>query len=213
MKKILLIGLMLVGANIGVSYGQVVIGTPGVPVEGALLDLKDKNIGADNVSATKGFLMPRVMLTDLKKLTPLVKTETTENKKEHIGLQVYHIGGGTSTITPGLKIWNGTQWDEIFSSPKGQWVYMPPFPIKMFENTEQKVVLYEEYKKQLDTAKSGVPLWNEAEVNFVVTGFDSNAFNGTPIIKADNNRQTLFYTAAVGKLSAASYLNIIVVKK
>ncbi|WP_025126026.1 hypothetical protein [Myroides odoratimimus] len=213
MKNILFCGLMFVTANIEMSYGQVLIGRAGIPAEGAILDLKDKDIDINNVSANKGFLMPRVMLTDLTKLVPLVQKETTENKKEHIGLQVYHVGGGTSTITPGLKIWNGVQWDEIFSSPKGQWVYMPPFSIKMFEATEQKIVLYEEYKKQLNKANGSLAVWAESDVDFVITGFDSNAFSSAPTIKVENNRQTLVYTAAQGKLSAGSYLNIIVVKK
>ncbi|MDM1531345.1 hypothetical protein [Myroides marinus] len=213
MKKLLLIGLMFVGANVGMSYGQVLIGTPGVPAEGALLDLKDRDVKADNVSAGKGFLMPRVMLTDLTKLTPLVKTETPTNKIEHIGLQVYHIGGGTSSITPGLKIWNGTKWDEIFSSPKGQWIYMPPFPIKMYETTSQSIDLYAEYKRQIDTR---APLWEESDVTFFITGYDNLAFNVAPVIKKDtstNNKAMLVYTAKTNGLTAASYLNIIIVKK
>ncbi|MDM1377620.1 hypothetical protein [Myroides marinus] len=213
MKKLLLIGLMFMGANVGVSYGQVLIGTPGVPVEGALLDLRDKDVKADNVSAGKGFLMPRVMLTDLTKLTPLVKAETATNKIEHIGLQVYHIGGSTSSITPGLKIWNGTKWDEIFSSPKGQWIYMPPFPLKMYIDVNQEIDLYAEYRRQIN---GNAPLWGPNEVTFVITGFDSTAFSTQPtIVKSTSGAtytHTLKFRPALGKLTAASYLNIIIVK-
>lgn len=214
MKKLLFIGLILVGTNVGISYGQVLIGTPGVPAEGALLDLKDREVKQDNVSAGKGFLMPRVMLTDLTKLTPLVKVETPENKLEHIGLQVYHIGGSTSSITPGLKIWDGTKWDEIFSSPKGQWIYMPPFPIKMYETNQQKVFLYDKYKEQMNNRR-GVPVWGESEVEFIITGYDKLAFDtaNVPEIKIENGRAVLVYTAKANGLTAASYLNIIIVKK
>ncbi|MDR2224282.1 MAG: hypothetical protein LBE34_16340 [Flavobacteriaceae bacterium] len=213
MKKIVLIVLMLFGVNIGLSYGQVLIGTPGVPAAGAILDLKERNADADNATANKGFLMPRVKLTSVTSLAPIVSATMATDatvKKSHIGLQVYHVGG--SSIDAGLKIWSGEKWEELFSTPKGQWIYMPPFPIKMFEATEQTVVLYDEYKKQLDTAKSGVPLWAENEVTFVITGYDALAFTKVEI-KTVGGRQVLVYTAALGKLTAASYLNIIIVKK
>lgn len=213
MKKLLFIGLLFMGINVGMSYGQVLIGTPGVPAEGALLELKDKEIKADNVSAGKGFLMPRVMLTDLNKLTPLVKTETNANKLEHIGLQVYHIGGSTSSITSGLKIWNGTKWDEISSTPKGQWIYMPPFPLKMYIDANQEIDLYDEYSKQLN---GKAQLWEPNEVTFVITGVDSIAFSTQPSITKNTSGAThthkLKFRPAIGKLTAASYLNIIIVK-
>ncbi|MDM1345776.1 hypothetical protein HX017_01385 [Myroides marinus] len=208
MKKLLLIGLMLVGANVGLTYGQVVIGAPGVPAEGALLDLKEKS---GEASSTKGFLMPRVTLTDLTKLTPLVKVENDANKVEHKGLQIYHVGG--NNIAEGLKIWNGSKWDEIFSSPKGQWVYMPPFPLKMYLDTEQTIDLYTEYSRQIN---GKAPLWGPNEVTFIITGVDSIAFATQPTIvkntSAPTHTHTLKFKADVGKLTAASYLNIIIVK-
>ncbi|MCC9043669.1 hypothetical protein LNQ81_13405 [Myroides sp. M-43] len=214
MKKCLLIGLMLVGTNLGMSYGQTVIGGGKLPAEGAILDLKDMVVGADNVAASKGFLMPRVMLTDLTKLIPLVKTETPENKKEHIGLQVYHVGGATSTISPGLKIWNGVNWEELYSSPKGQWIYMPPFPLKMYLDAVQTIDLYAEYSKQI---KDKATLWQPNDVTFIITGFDALAFATAPLIQTDISgaihKHNLVFKPALGKLTASSYLNIIIVKK
>lgn len=210
MKKVF-IGLMLVCINIGSSFGQIVIGGGTLPVEGALLDLKDRQAGNDNITANKGFLMPRVMLTDINKLTPLVKTETPDNKKEHIGLQVYHIGGAGNAISPGLKIWNGIMWEEFFSTPKGQWIYMPPFPLKMYDSAEQKVDLYAEYSRQI---KDKTTLWGSNEVTFIIIGSDSSAFVAPgPIITTSPYTHTLTFKAAIGKLTAASYLNIIIVKK
>lgn len=208
MKKLLFIGLMLVATNVGLSYGQVLIGTPGVPAEGALLDLKEKT---GEATATKGFLMPRVTLTDLTKLTPLVKTETTTNKAEHKGLQIYHVGG--NNIAEGLKIWNGAKWEEISSSPKGQWIYMPPFPLKMYVDADQTVNLYDEYSRQLN---GKAPLWGPNEVTFVITGVDTIAFSTQPTITKNTSgtthTHTLKFRPAIGKLTAASYLNIIIVK-
>jgi len=208
MRKLLLVGVMLVGTNVGLSYGQVLIGTPGVPAEGALLDLKQSN---GDITATKGFLMPRVLLTDVNKLTPLVNSETPENKKEHRGLQVYHVGG--NNIVEGLKIWNGSKWDEIFSTPKGQWVYMPPFPLKMYIDADQTVNLYEEYSRQLNGKAN---LWGPNEVTFVITGVDEVAFSTQPSIVKNTSgathTHTLKFRPALGKLTAASYLNIIIVK-
>lgn len=199
---------MLLGANIGFTYGQVVIGSLGFPAEGALLDLKEKE---GEASATKGFLMPRVTLTDLTKLSPLVNVENEANKAKHKGLQIYHVGG--NNIDEGLKIWNGSKWDEIFSSQKGQWVYMPPFPIKMYLYDNQTIDLYAEYSRQLN---GKAELWGPNEVTFVITGFDDIAFATEPTITKNTSgpiyTHLLKFKADVGKLTAASYLNIIVVK-
>ncbi|MEK6494777.1 hypothetical protein [Myroides odoratimimus] len=217
MKKMLLLMGILVGTNIGLSYGQVVLGGGTMPIEGALVDVKSKSADADNITGSKGFMLPRVMLTDIKKLTPMVKTETPENRKEHIGLQVYHVGGGTSTISSGLKIWNGEKWDGLNAAPTRQWIYMPPFPIKMYDATEQKISLYDEYVKQIGNnghIGGGVDLWGADEVEFEIIGFDKTAFSALRIESPDaNGKHYLIYKANVGKLTAASYLNIIIVKK
>lgn len=211
MKKYIRITLLFIISNIGLSYGQVVIGGASYPVEGAILDLKEHNANSENVTGNKGFLLPRVKLLNSKSLIPLVHTDTDANKLEHIGIQVYHVGGGE--LIPGLKVWNGIQWEDLYSSSKEQWFYMPPFPIKMFVAGEQKVDLYEEYKKQMDTTKSGISLWKESEVTFAIIGYDSIAFDGIPTVSVENGKQMLVYKAALGKMSASSYLNIIVVKK
>jgi hypothetical protein len=51
-------------------------------------------------STTKGFLGPRVTLTDLALVTPLTGTVPT-------GMLVYNTGG---SITNGYYLWNGTSW-------------------------------------------------------------------------------------------------------
>jgi|GEM_PF-7118677 len=209
MRKNILITLLLVLGCGHLFYGQVVIGGATHPVEGALLDLKEYPSDTENTTATKGLLLPRVKLISLSSLTPMVQIETVANKKEHIGLQVYHIG--SDEIPAGVKTWNGEMWTGGTSNGPAPWIYMPAFPIKMHISTEQKVYLYAEYKKQIRDS-SGMAIWEENEVKFVVTAYDTAAFSTAPTVKIENGKQYLVYKAAPNKLTASSYLNIIIVK-
>ncbi len=190
-------------------HGQTVIGGATYPVEGALLDLKEYQANTENTTANKGLLLPRVKLTSLTSLVPLIQTETVANKKEHIGLQVYHIGN--DDIPAGVKVWNGVMWTGGASNEPAPWIYMPAFPIQMHHTTEQKIDLYAEYKRQIGDI-SAMTIWEENEVKFVVTAYDSLAFSTAPIIKIENEKQYLVYKAAPNRLTASSYLNIIIVK-
>lgn len=96
---------------------QVTIGTNEAPNIGALLDLKMNNeLGANS---SKGLIMPRVALKDIKTETDLGKTmgATEANSLEpldHIGLIVYNTATNTESeekrFCPGLHVWNGTKW-------------------------------------------------------------------------------------------------------
>lgn len=209
MNKNILFIVLLGVVMLSQSYGQTVIGGATYPVEGALLDLKEYKANTDNVTATKGLLLPRVKLTSLTSLLPLVQTETEANKQEHIGLQVYHIGD--DAIPAGVKVWNGEMWTGGTSSGPAPWIYMPAFPIQMYQATEQKVYLYAEYKKQIGDI-SAMTIWEESEVKFVVTAYDAAAFSTAPTVKTENGKQYLVYKAAPNKMTASSYLNIIIVK-
>lgn len=102
--------LILFGESV-VCSAQVTIGSVSPPVKAALLDLKTKDtIGPDNVSADKGLLLPRVKLSDLTSLEPLVISATTGEKKDLAGLQVYNMNE-TSPFSKGVYIWNGESWD------------------------------------------------------------------------------------------------------
>ncbi|WP_413512940.1 hypothetical protein [Myroides odoratus] len=210
MKNKILIAFLFVLGSVHLFYGQVVIGGATYPAEGALLDLKEYKANTENITGNKGLLLPRVKLASLTSLVPLVQTETEANKIEHIGLQIYHIGN--EEISAGLKVWNGTMWEGGTSEAKEQWIYMPSFPIQMFQTTEQKIDLYQEYKKQI--ADNGVlSIWEENEVKFVITGYDAIAFSTAPTVQIDNGKQYLVYKSNVNRVSASSYLNIIIVKK
>lgn len=210
MKNKILIVFLLVLGSVHLFYGQVVIGGATYPVEGALLDLKEYKANAENITGNKGLLLPRVKLGSLTSLIPLVQTETEANKIEHIGLQIYHVGN--EAIPAGLKVWNGTRWEGGTDEANEQWIYMPSFPIQMFLTTEQKIDLYQEYKKQI--GDNGVlSIWEENEVKFVITGYDAVAFSTVPMIQIDEAKQYLVYKSNVNRVSASSYLNIIIVKK
>lgn len=149
MKKVFIV-LLIMGAHMGISYGQVAIGGGNIPLEGALLDLKEQQANINNVTASKGLLMPRVMLTDLTKLTPMVDVESLENQKEHIGLQVYHVGGPSSAIDEGLKIWDGDKWVEYYETEQQLWHYMPILPLDLNANEVEGykyIDMYAHYKE------------------------------------------------------------------
>ena len=209
MKSKIRITLLLVLGCGHLFYGQVVIGGATYPVEGALLDVKEYQPDEENTTATKGLLLPRVKLSELSSLKPVVQIETVANKKEHIGLQVYHIG--SDEMPAGVKTWNGEMWTGSGSAEQNPWIYMPAFPIQMYKTTEQKVYLYEQYKNQIGET-SGMAIWAEHEVKFVVTGFDTTAFSTAPTIRTEGGKQYLVYKSLVNKVTASSYLNLIIVK-
>ncbi len=183
------------------------------PHQSALLDLD---------ASDKGVLFPRVALSEETVLA---------GGSNPIGVVVFNNGEG-SISTKGFYFWSGNRWELLaldstlteeiekinqkiqglqFPAISEQWIYMPAFPIKMHEASEQKVYLYDEYSKQLGDT-SGMTIWEENEVKFVVTGYDVASFNTVPTIITENGRQYLLYKSNVNKMTASSYLNIIIVK-
>jgi hypothetical protein len=55
-------------------------------------------------------LLPRVSLTGINSLSPLVPSATALDKEEHIGLMVYNLNE-TAPFLKGVYIWNGTTWE------------------------------------------------------------------------------------------------------
>lgn len=100
-------------------HAQVTIGSTSPPVKAALLDLKTKDtIGPDNISADKGLLLPRVKLSSLGSLEPLVISATFGEKRHLTGLKVYNMNE-TSPFSKGVYIWNGDSWDLYHQSLTG----------------------------------------------------------------------------------------------
>lgn len=95
-------------------YSQVTVGSGTSPIEGALLDLKEKSTTDGSVNSTKGLSMPRVELKNPNKLQ-LGDLEILDNDgdgqqyEKHTGLLVYNVSN-ISPFCPGLYVWNGSEW-------------------------------------------------------------------------------------------------------
>lgn len=93
---------------------QVTIGCGNPPVSGALLDLKEKD--SDGIeTGTKGIIFPRVRLTSLTSLEPLLtSTDATDptQQKIHRGIMVYNLNASLP-LSEGLYCWDGDRWIKI----------------------------------------------------------------------------------------------------
>lgn len=95
---------------------QVTIGSGLAPNSGALLDLKENNSIGNN--STKGLLLPRVDLTDLKNLYPMFigDPEYPANKsaidQQHTGLIVYNTNK-KDFLCQGIYVWSGDLWTQL----------------------------------------------------------------------------------------------------
>lgn len=100
----------LLTAVCGLSFGQVTIGSGIAPVKGALLDLKEKtpaNPSTDNTTATKGLMLPRVNLSGLSVLNPILTGYSLAEALEHTGLTVWNTNG---CMGVGVWTWSGNEW-------------------------------------------------------------------------------------------------------
>jgi hypothetical protein len=104
-----MIGLFLIGAGFCAgAHAQVTIGSNESPATGALLDVKQQNDITGGITSTKGILFPRVGLTALNSLSPLVGgTPSLGEKLTHKGIVVYNIG---TNLKEGLYSWDGDEW-------------------------------------------------------------------------------------------------------
>lgn len=106
-------------------FAQVTIGSEINPAKGALLDLKQET------TTTKGLGLPRVKLTNLNPTTPAELAASIGSTgqwglAEHTGLLVYNVENQCSlsqTISKGIYIWNGTDWQTISSLPSTVYKY------------------------------------------------------------------------------------------
>jgi hypothetical protein len=124
---------------------QVTIGSGSEPANGALLQLKETDTqGTDPLkitNATKGLLYPRVALTSVYSLKPLIETPTSEEKTQATGMIVFNtsvlVGDG---LDLGVYMWNGSQW-VLVSDAIGQAAFSPAV-------TEADIAVHGAYYKQ-----------------------------------------------------------------
>lgn len=133
--------LMLLTVLCSVAYGQVTIGSGEEPVDGSLLQLKEKsNVNDDGVNAYKGLVLPRVALSKKNELYPMflqdpsLPYDATANpekadyadtqkkatlKKTHTGLTVYNLTNASAEgLSPGLYVWTGAAWEKADKEPE-----------------------------------------------------------------------------------------------
>lgn len=125
-RILMLLALYLFTINLSTS-AQVTLGTTEKPVEGALLQLKNLPQTKENglTNATKGLMMPRVLLSKKHELKPMFSNNVEDynrNKtyidREHTCLLVYNTQANTAElICKGMNVWNGTEW-QCLSRPK-----------------------------------------------------------------------------------------------
>ena len=108
---------LLLAAMCGAAYGQVTIGAGLEPVKGTLLDLKEKNSDGD-ITATKGLMLPRVILTEPDKLYPMFTgTYDALEDTKHTGLTVYNLTQCDGKFARGVHTWTGTEWMQLTNNP------------------------------------------------------------------------------------------------
>lgn len=118
-----LLTLTLFCFHVSAILAQVTIGSGLNPVEGALLDLKEKTPATvGDATGTKGLGLPRVELKDMNKLI-MSNNEVLDSQDggnqyhKHTGLMVYHVSGATlpqcEPIPDGLYVWNGSKWKGV----------------------------------------------------------------------------------------------------
>ena len=118
---------------------QVTFGLDEAPVEGALLQLKTDQ--GNGVNSKRGLIMPRVELSDPKKMKIGVNEIPESEYDKHIGLTVYNVirQETANRLCPGLHVWNGSMWQpllpyprtsikrgDIISTERGAFVYLDP---------------------------------------------------------------------------------------
>ena len=138
LKILILLTLPLLSTAI---QAQVTIGLDEAPVEGAILQLKtiDQNsLGTFNVTAQKGFGLPRVSLgttgyaagdnSDTRLLKSLGLTGVATDASLHTGLMIFNVTESTisgnatntfaeNTICKGVYVWMGDKWSRAMVSP------------------------------------------------------------------------------------------------
>ena len=99
---------------------QVTIGSNLVPLEGTLLDLKQSNEVNGEANSNAGLLLPRVILTDIYSLSPMLSgSELSDNnlKKKYTGMIVYNVSANVP-FEKGMYEWDGSKW-VLLNDPSG----------------------------------------------------------------------------------------------
>jgi hypothetical protein len=157
-----------------VVSAQITIGSTIEPAKGALLDIKQN---AGDITATGGLLLPRVGLTTLNSLSPLVASPTAADNTSHKGLTVYNMTNN-ATFKPGIYVWNGAQWSIVKEGAGADFFYMPPFnlPLGNTVNATLTYNLYTEYQTQFTQSGNTRYVSSDATLTQIPGTYDASKF-------------------------------------
>ena len=222
MNKLIIVSILFSISILSVS-AQVTVGSDVLPIEGALLDIKQNN-GTD-ANATKGVVFPRVELQGRASLAPLA-ANTTANHKSHTGTVVYNLKAvtGANPLLVGLNVWDGTAWIPIGQQSSGpNFFYLPTFQLNISSTGSKTVDLYTDvYKKQFSPRPTNPNFNSSSGINFQIPGvyaagdlhyavldYDATVIQVTGISAAGVLNYNVLSTTA----PSASYITIVCVVK
>lgn len=154
MNKLLLSLTLFISFTLGIS-AQTTIGAKLSPVEGAILDLKEHDADADNVTASKGFVLPRVQLQGKKTLAPLA---SDANQAAYEGMAVFNLADVAATdnigsLKRGINVWDGTEWLLVGGNSTLKYFYAPPFTLPLGTVGDTKSFnIYNEYRRRFTSS-------------------------------------------------------------
>ena len=186
MKKSIKIGLITLSLSLFVIFSatsQVTIGTLEQPLNGTLLDLKESNTSNGDANSEKGLMLPRVTLTTINSLSPMLSGADFNNgalKSDYTGLIVYNVST-TAPFQKGLYSWDGTRWNLLRPISVENGLVLSKDTIRLGGDLTQPTTINLNSKDLILTTSTGS------------TTFDSS--NGDLIFKSSSNK------VAVGRVS------------
>jgi hypothetical protein len=106
------------------ARAQVTIGSGNPPAKGALLDMKENEAPNGGTTTTKGIIFPRVNLSGLNSLEPLLSATDAADatqKTTHTGIVVYNTNTA-SNLQEGLYCWDGAKWVKLLGNANEAWL-------------------------------------------------------------------------------------------
>lgn len=111
-------------SSISTLKSQVTIGSGLKPLEGAILDIKEKDAPEGGATADKGLLLPRVLLSKKNSLYPMFGSEASPTgdyasqkatiDQSHTGLMVYNLTTDLAEgLCPGVYVWKSSVWERL----------------------------------------------------------------------------------------------------
>lgn len=192
---------------------QVTIGAAYEPTQGTLLDLKETK--SPEANSIKGLLLPRVSITNLYKLNPIVKDNDADYDKQKqllTGSMIYNISKPSDTGFPqGVYTWDGNMWKN--ENNDEEWFRIASFVLPKTVG-KHTINLYDQFKSQASSTiissgtDSNLPsISSSSELDYYIYGYDSSFYKVNDL-KPDG---TLDYEVILTS-NSTKYINFIIKK-